>query len=170
MKAKLDHEMEEIKKLQGVYSDRLQKSIQMIIRKVDSNDFMSQKRYILTQWRDYIRREVNFINSIKNVIQKSLWTKGFTSIRHFSRDVRDDRNKEDVLNRFRLKFYKRTCGNAFSIWRSGAFSMVSTTIEEVDSQTQHVIEEHQNKKAVFKEVNQERSGKLIQKNNLRNLL
>lgn len=68
MKAKLDQEMEEIKKLQGVYSDRLQKSIQMIIRKVDSNDFMSQKRYILTQWRDYVKREVNFIDSIKNVI------------------------------------------------------------------------------------------------------
>jgi hypothetical protein len=76
---------------------------------------------------------------------------------------------ETVLNKFRLKFWKRTCGNAFSVWRSGAFALVSETVEEVQKETQKVIEEHQNKKAVFKQTNEVRSERIIKKNNLRNL-
>ena len=83
--------------------------------------------------------------------------------------MRDERVKECVLNMFRLKFWKRTCGNAFSVWRSGAFSTVTQVIEEVDSETQRMVEEHQDKKALFKEVNEARSERHIVKHNIRNI-
>ena len=169
LKSKLHNEIDEIQKLQKMYNARLQKSVGLIINKVENNNYMLQKRYILTQWRDYVKREVNFIKCIQNVIQKSLWSKAFTEIRQFSRRIRADTTKEDVLNRFRLKFWKRTCGNAFSVWRSGAFSLVSQVIEEVDSETQNVIEDHQNKKTLFKEVNEVRSERHLNKQGLRNL-
>ena len=72
-----------------------------------------------------MKREVGFIKCIQNVIQKSLWNKAFVEIRNFSREERAQGKKESVLERFRMKFWKRTCGNAFSVWKSGAYSMVS---------------------------------------------
>jgi len=49
----------------------------MIVGKVDDNFYMSQKRYILQQWRDYVKRQKFFINCVKNVITKSAWSTGF---------------------------------------------------------------------------------------------
>ena len=139
------------------------------MNKAGKNNYTLRKRYILTQWRDYVKREVAFITCIQTVIQKSLWSKGFSEIRHFSRQVREDRTKSDVLNKFRLKFWKRTCGNAVSVWRSGAFAMVSQVTEEVESETAKIVEEHQDRKTVFKEVNEARSERHIGRQGLRNL-
>jgi hypothetical protein len=69
------------------------------------------------------------------VIQKSLWNSGFNSIKDFSRADSKQENLSNVLNRFRIKFYKRVCGNAFSVWRSGAFKAVFETIEETLEET-----------------------------------
>jgi len=68
MRSKLHNEIDEIQKLQKMYNARLQKSVGLIINKVENNNYMLQKRYILTQWRDYVKREVNFIKCIQNVI------------------------------------------------------------------------------------------------------
>jgi len=48
-----------------------------------------------------------------------------------------------VLNRFRIKFWKRTCGNAFSNWRAGTFKTVFSTIEETINETNQKIEDHE---------------------------
>lgn len=74
-----------MKQLQQVYNTRLQKSVNLIINKVDNNDSMSYKRYILVKWREYVKREVSFINCVQNAIQKSLWNQAFIQIREFSR-------------------------------------------------------------------------------------
>ena len=71
-----------------------------------------------------------------------------------------------VLQRFRQKFWKSTCGNAFSQWRSGIFAATVMEIEELTNETNQQNEEYQNKKALFKEVNQNRSAKIIGKNSL----
>lgn len=76
---------------------------------------------------------------------------------------------EKTLEKFRMKFWKRTCGNAFSVWRSGGFATVSSTIVEVTEETNQVVEDHEQKKAVFKQVNKERSERLIKKHQLHNL-
>lgn len=40
----------------------------MIVSKVNSNHYTSQRRYIFMQWRQYVKREVNFIKCIQNVM------------------------------------------------------------------------------------------------------
>jgi len=35
-----------------------------------------------------------------------------------------------VLNRFRLKFWKRNCANAISVWKASTFNMAFTSLEE----------------------------------------
>eukprot|EP00347_Sterkiella_histriomuscorum_P005910 403354803 len=162
-------ELEKTKEQQRIYNQRLQKSVAMIVNRVDKNDFMCQKRYILTQWRQYVKREVNFINCVEKVMTKSLWNSALMKIRQFSREADNHNNMSEKLNRFRMKFWKRTCGNAFSVWRSGQFKMITSTLEEVESETNQTIQDYENKKAVFKETNQNRSERIIKKHNLRNL-
>jgi hypothetical protein len=43
-----------------------------------------------------------------------------------------------TLERFRMKFWKRTCGNAISVWRSGAYTSLNQIVEEVESETNAV--------------------------------
>lgn len=107
----------------------------MIIRKRDDNDHVCQKRYILSMWRQYVQREVNFIKCVEKVISKSLWNFGLKKIRQFSRNENKENIMSTKLNRFRQKFWKRTCGNAFSIWRSGQFAMATSTMEEIENST-----------------------------------
>lgn len=78
-------QLDEVHKMQQMYNGRLQKSIKMIVNNVDSKDYMSKKRFILQQWRDYVKREKHFISCVQNVIQKSMWTKGFSEIKAHTR-------------------------------------------------------------------------------------
>lgn len=121
------------------------------------------------QWRQYVKREVNFIKCIQNVMQKSLWNKAFMEIRNFSREGRAQDHQQTVLERFRMKFWKRTCGNAFSNWKAGAFSIITGNIQDVDSDTVQTISIYEQKKALFKEVNANRAERILCKHNLRNL-
>lgn len=74
-----------------------------------------------------------------------------------------------VLNKFRLKFWKRTCGNAFSTWRSGGFKVVTITTEEVVQETNLVIENHNAVVQKRKDVNAVKSEKRLAKSNLANI-
>jgi hypothetical protein len=49
------------------------------------------------------------------------------------------------------------------------FATVSSTIQEVDTETAQTIASHEEKKALFKEVNANRAERLLGKHNLRNL-
>ena len=135
LQGKLTHELEEMQRLQELYTSRLQKSIQIIVNKVDKNDYMSQKRYILQQWRTYVKREKFFIQCIQKVIQKSLWTEGFKAIRSHARSEQQEEHVSAVLNKFRDKFHKRVFLNAFSVWKSGAFKQVFQTMEDTIEET-----------------------------------
>lgn len=112
----------------------------MIVNNVDTKDYMSKKRYILQNWRDYVKREKNFILSVQNVIQKSLWTKGFTEIKQHCRADEKSNRVASVLEKFRMKFWKRTCGNAFSKWRSGLYMVMTEMIEDLSNETNVVVE------------------------------
>lgn len=68
--------------------------------------------------------------AINNIVQKSLWKEGFCAIKEAARDDTRKELVDTVMNRFRLKFWKRTCGNAFSNWRGSVFNHVVTTFEE----------------------------------------
>ena len=49
----------------------------MIIRKVDTTDHVSKKRYIVQQWREFVKNEKHFIMCTKKLIQKTLWSRAF---------------------------------------------------------------------------------------------
>ena len=59
--------------------------------------------------------------------------------------------------------------NAFSTWRSGAFKTVFQEVDDTIQATNQKIEEHQQKIAGRKDVNCTKSGKVINKQGLRNL-
>ena len=73
---------------------------------------------------------------------KSLWNLGFQEIKNFAREQNAGHLKETVLERFRLKFWKRTCGSAFSQWRSGGFALTVTEFEEAHAELVEKTEEH----------------------------
>jgi DNA polymerase III alpha subunit (gram-positive type) len=129
LQSKLQSEIAQIQALQNKFNTRMQKSVQMIVKKVDSSHYMSRKRFIWTHWKQYVKREKLFIEQIKNVIQKSLWKDGFQSIKDHSREELKKSIQSQVLNKFRVKFWKRNCMNAFSTWRSGVFKTVFQEIE-----------------------------------------
>ena len=82
-------------------ADRHTKTVKMIVRKVQDNNYMDGKRYILTIWRDYVKREVKLIRCIEKVCVKSLWAYGLAKIRDEAKDrIRQD-TIESVLERFR---------------------------------------------------------------------
>jgi hypothetical protein len=160
---KLKIELDLIQQLQNKFNTRMQKSVQMIVKKVDQNHYMSRKRYIWTHWRQYVKKEKRFIEQIKSVIQKSLWKNGFQSIKDHSREELKKSMQAAVLNKFRVKFWKRTCMNAFSTWRSGVFKTVFEEVEATVQETNQKIEEHANKVGTRKDVNCTKSGKVLNK-------
>ena len=74
-----------------------------------------------------------------------------------------------VMDRFRMKFWKRTCGNAFSTWRAGLFKTMVMTIEETCQEENKLIEEHQDRRIKAKEANSGRSDQQIRQNKLRGI-
>jgi hypothetical protein len=61
------------------------------------------------------------------------------------------------------------CGNAFSVWRSGAFKTVFQTIEETVEETNQKMEEHDQRKNVVKDNNCNKASKKIVGHNTRNV-
>ena len=96
---------------------------------------MSQKRFIFQHWRIYVRKEINFITSIKKVIYKSLWTKAFRRILNKSNIVKADRDLEYKLEKFRVLFWRKTLGNSFSVWKRGCFNHLHQIIVDVTGET-----------------------------------
>lgn len=72
----LNQVTEQEKEHQRIYNIKLQNVIKLIIKRVNENHYTSQRRFIFDQWSDHTRREVYFINCIKNVFSKSLWETG----------------------------------------------------------------------------------------------
>jgi hypothetical protein len=93
----------------------------MVIGQMDNNHYMSKQKYIFQQWAQFVKRQKFFIQSTINVINKSVWTEGFKAINQHARANTQQEKKEFVLEQFRRKFWKRTCGSAFSRWRENGY-------------------------------------------------
>ena len=46
-----------------------------------------------------------------------------------------------VLEKFRVKFWKRNCSNALSKWRSGVYMVMTEMIDDLSNETNAVIED-----------------------------
>ena len=93
------------------------------------NHYQSRLRYIFTQWAAFTKRQRHFADSIKNVILKSMWQKGFDNIRAFSEDKKLTRNQNKSLNKLRRMFWQRNCGAALSKWRQTEYIQAVEMIE-----------------------------------------
>jgi len=71
-----------------------------------------------------VRREVYFINCMKNVLTKSLLNDGFQTIKHASRDEHKSVVKSEVLDKFFFSVKKKVLSNALSVWRRGNYNQV----------------------------------------------
>ena len=69
----------------------------------------------------------------------------------------------NVLERFRMKFWKRTCGNAFSVWRSGIYNVMNGMINELDAQRNVALQSKSNVREQIKDHNAMRALRIIRK-------
>ena len=73
------------------------------------------------------------------------------------------------MNRFRAKFWKRTCGNAFSTWRSGAFKMAVEEIQGTTDVVNEKLEKHSEVVRKRKDANIVKALKVMGNQNMRNM-
>ena len=74
-----------------------------------------------------------FTDAIANVIQKSIWQRGFQNIREFSRDKQCTRSQNKAINKLRSMFWKRNCGAALSKWRQTEYEQAMEMITMVET-------------------------------------
>jgi len=71
-----------------------------------------------------VRREVYFINCIKNVLTKSILNDGFQMIKNAAREEHKATCKEEILTNLFAMFKKRAELNTLSHWRAGNYGTV----------------------------------------------
>jgi hypothetical protein len=82
--------------------------------------YASQKRKIFEEWRKIAIQNKAFLLCIKNVLEKSMFMKGFVNIKNsFRFDGKSDKLFRN-MNMIFLKYTKQTTCNYFSLWKENA--------------------------------------------------
>lgn len=127
------------------------------------NHYQGRLRYIFTQWAAFTKRQRHFVDTIKLVITKSVWQRGFDNIRAFSEDKKLTRNQNKSLDKIRRMFWKRNCGAAMSKWRQTEYIQAMEMIEMTHSQENHDEETHARHVKKIEKFNFDRSTRIVKK-------
>lgn len=127
------------------------------------NHYQSRLRYIFTQWAAFTKRQRHFANSIRNVVQKSMWQKGMDHIKAFSEDKKLTRGQNRSLEKIRRMFWSRTCGAALSKWRQTEYFQALEMIEMTHQQENGDDEAHRRQVKKIEKYNFDRSSRLVKK-------
>ena len=72
---------------------------------------------LFTEWRRIGRKQKAFCHAVRNVLEKSLYKKGFT---HLSEQMRDHSYTDTVhriTKRFAARFFRVNANDAFTKWK-----------------------------------------------------
>lgn len=91
----------------------------MSIRNIE-NLFSSRKRCIFEQWRQIAIQNKAFLLCIKNVLEKSMYMKGFFNIQNTRRFKTNREKLRRHMSMVFLKYTRQTTTNYFSKWKQVA--------------------------------------------------
>jgi hypothetical protein len=86
--------------------------------------YRSRKRMIFEMWRTILKEEKAFAYSVKNVIEKTLWREGFSSINHQGREIDFTQKVHKMMFRYSTKGQRIKQGDCFTRWKYFAFNKV----------------------------------------------
>jgi polyphosphate kinase 2 (PPK2 family) len=79
--------------------------------------FVSRIRMIFKCWRHAVRQQKAFLICVKNVLEKSMYMKGFYYIKNSHQDTRYSERVHRYMKRFILKALKINCNDSFNKWK-----------------------------------------------------
>lgn len=96
---------------------KVSKTVSVLTRRNQDLVFASRKRTIFLAWRHAVKQELAFLWCIKNVLTKSMLTKGFLVIKETTRDTMIVDRKYKLLNKAFLKFKHGVVVEYFNRWK-----------------------------------------------------
>ena len=84
-----------------------------------NRDFLcfSRKRMLFTEWRRIGKKQKAFCYAVKNVLEKSLFKKGFVQINEQMRDHSYTERVHRITKRFAARFFRVNANDAFTKWK-----------------------------------------------------
>ena len=126
----------------------------MLINRTHAKFFISKKRSVFAEWRKAILMQRAFMYSIKNVLEKGLFMKGFLTIRHASRIQKGHLHVKKVLEKhFLIRYYTSFTKQAFHIWKQEEFAGVTDELTEVRSNQMKRVNKFRDKVVNIKDMN-----------------
>ena len=119
---------------------KIDKTINAITRRNHQMEFCSRKRKIFENWRIAVKQQKAFLLCVKNVLEKSMFMKGFHYIKNTSHEVDIARRKYQRINMAILRFMRRNMGDYFTKWKNGAREKVDGRYEEVKQANDETVE------------------------------
>ena len=84
---------------------RKESAIDIVTNKNLDKWFVSRKRLLFCSWRHAVIQEKAFVLCVKNVLEKSMFMKGFVGIKEGSRDTKKEEMQYKLCNKF-MNFFK----------------------------------------------------------------
>ena len=131
--------------------------------------FASQKRKIFEQWRLIAKQNKAFLLCIKNVLEKSMYMKGFVNVKNsFRFDGKSDKLFRNMSMIF-LKYSKQTTCNYFGLWKENSLKTVLTRAEKLFIDNNRTIEKFSDRIHNIKNQNTTNVEEYLNHRNLANI-
>ena len=105
---------------------RVEKTLKIIDRRATDLWYSSYKRKVFEALRDIGKQDRMFVMAVKNVLTKSMTSKGFEYIRDQARANHIDRRKYHLVKLMILRFLGKNVGEYFLHWKDGCRIRVNT--------------------------------------------
>ena len=116
----------------------------MSIKNID-NLMSSRKRKIFESWRYIAIQNKAFLLSIKNVLEKSMFMKGFVYIKNSTRFSNNRDKLMRHMNMIFLKYTKHTTCNYFSLWKQNSQTFVVYRAQKLSYDNEVCIDKFSNR-------------------------
>ena len=117
LKDQAQEKKQELKAKMDFKSQRREKVRDKIARNAIKYMFISKKRHIFNALRKAAKKQHAFIECVKNVLEKSMYMKGFTQIKNDSWKTYKDKKKYRHIDMMILRFMKANVGEYFDKWK-----------------------------------------------------
>lgn len=121
--------------------------------------YMSRKRMIFLCWRRAVKQQKAFLYCVKNVLEKSMYKKGFVYIAGQNRDIEYTTRVHRALKKFAFRFFQINCSDSMNKWKKACATKVHYNREEKERQLRERMEAFENFVSRSKDVNNERCYK-----------
>lgn len=132
---------------------RVDKAVNIVIRRSQDLWFSSNKRKVFEALRDIGKQDRAFVMAVSNVLTKSMTNKGFEYIREHARGNHIDRRKFKLIKLMILRFLKRNIGEYFLLWKDGLRVKDNTAYNDTKEAYEETVSYFANKMKNVKNTN-----------------